>query len=182
MLAAPGVGVLAGGTGVGIHPQTRSPQALQGSATRNVGAGPTARPVGVTTVAEPKQAVTLTVVSTKPGNGSAAIPLESGITLAFNLAVNPATVKSFLSIQATNSPAPTVAGAVAQGKTPTEVVFKPSAKFDFGTSVNVTVRGGLTSLDGAALNNDYSFTFTTIADPRSVLFMAGYGDARMGNG
>ena len=182
LIAALGVVVVAGGSGVGIYLQSRSHQALQGSATRNVSAGPTARPVGVTTVAEPKQAVTLTVVSTKPGNGSAAIPLESGITLAFNLAVNPAAVKSFLSIQATNSPAPIVAGTVGQGKTATEVVFKPSAKFDFGTSVNVTVRGGLTSLDGAALNNDYSFTFTTLADPRSVLFMAGYGEARLVNG
>ena len=182
LIAVLGVVVIGAGSGVGIYLQSRAHHSLPQSATRNLNAAPTAVPVGVTTVAEPKQAVTLTVVSTKPGNGSAAIPLESGITLAFNLAVNPATVKSFLSIQATNSPAPTVAGAVAQGKAPTEVVFKPSAKFDFGTSVNVTVRGGLTSLDGAGLSNDYSFTFTTIADPRSVLFMAGYGEARLVNG
>src|SRR3989475_709723 len=182
LIAVLGVVVIGAGSGVGIYLQSRAHHSLPQSATRNLNAGPTARPVGVTTVAEPKQAVTLTVVTTKPGNGSAAIPLESGITLAFSLAVNPAAVKSFLSIQATNSPAPIVAGTVGQGKTATEVVFKPSAKFDCVTSVNVTVRGGLTSLDGAALNNDYSFTFTTLADPRSVLFMAGYGEARLVNG
>src|SRR5438874_1033200 len=137
---------------------------------------------GSKTVGEPKQAVTLTVVSTTPGNGSAAIPLASPITLAFNLAVNPASVNSFLSVQATNSGGPSAMGTVAQGKTPNEVVFKPSAKFDFGSSVNVTVRSGLTSLDGAPLSNDFSFNFTTLADPRSVLFMAGYGQARLVNG
>ena len=97
LIAVVGVVVIAAGSGVGIYLQSRAHRALPQSATRNVSAAPTAVPVGVTTVVEPKQAVTLTVVSTKPGNGSAAIPLESGITLAFNLAVNPAAVKSFLS-------------------------------------------------------------------------------------
>ncbi len=182
LIAALGVVVVVGGTGVGIYLQARAHPSLQQSATRNVSAAPTAVPVGVKTVGEPKQAVTLTVVSTTPGNGSAAIPLASPITLAFNLAVNPASVNSFLSVQATNSGGPSAMGTVAQGKTPNEVVFKPSAKFDFGSSVNVTVRSGLTSLDGAPLSNDFSFNFTTLADPRSVLFMAGYGQARLVNG
>src|SRR3989442_4434997 len=116
LIAVLGVVVIGAGSGVGIYLQSRAHHPMPQSATRNVSAAPTAVPVGVTTVVEPKQAVTLTVVSTKPGNGSAAIPLESGITLAFNLAVNPAAVKSFLSIQATNSPAPILAGTVGQGK------------------------------------------------------------------
>jgi len=180
--AALGVIVLAAGSGVGIYLVSRTHPSLNQTATRNVNAAPTAVPVGVTTVAEPKQAVTLTVLSTTPGNGSSAIPLESPITVAFNLAVNPAAVNSFLSVQATNSTTPAAGGTISQGKTPTEVVFKPSAKFGFGTSVYVTIRGGLTSLDGAALNNDYTFTFTTTPDPRSVLFIAGYAEARLLSG
>src|SRR5437773_6713268 len=139
LIAALGVVVIAAGSGVGIYLQSRAHRALPQSATRNVSAAPTAVPVGVTTVVEPKQAVTLTVVSTKPGNGTAAIPLERGMTLAFNLAVNPAAVKSFLSMQATNSPAPIVSATAGHAKTATESVFKPSAKIACGSSVNVTV-------------------------------------------
>src|SRR5438132_12646562 len=105
LIAVLGVVVIGAGSGVGIYLQSRAHHSLPQSATRNLNAAPTAVPVGVTTVAEPKQAVTLAVVSTKPGHGSAAIPLESGITLPFNLAVNQATVKSFASMQTTNSPA-----------------------------------------------------------------------------
>ncbi len=50
LIAALGVVVVAGGSGVGIYLQARAHPSLQQSATRNVSAAPTAVPVGVKTV------------------------------------------------------------------------------------------------------------------------------------
>jgi len=180
LIAALGVVVIAVGSGVGIYVYSRAHRPVQQPAARN-GAAPTPATVGAQSVAESQQAVLLSVVSTKPADGTLAIAPDTSITLAFNLAVNPAAVKSFLTVQATNAGSPIAPGALSAGNTANEVVFKPSPKFDFGASVNVTVRGGLKSLDGSELSNDYSFAFTTVADPRSVLFIADYRQARLVN-
>lgn len=170
-IAALGVVVVAVGSGLGLYLFSRAHPPVQTPA-RYVAAAPSAQPVGAQSVAQSQQAVILTVVKTSPGDGATDIPLNASITLGFNLAMNPAAVKNFLSVQATDSGQPNVAGTLSQGNAPQQIVFMPSATFDFGTSVNVSLRRGIQSRDGTMLNNDFNFTFTTILEPKSVDFGA----------
>lgn len=172
LIAALGVIVVAVGSGTGLYLNSVAHPPLHQTATRSPGAAPTAPPVGAQSVAQTVQAVVLSIVKTTPGDGATDIPLNASITFAFNLAMNPATVKNFLTVQASDSGQPNVAGRLKQGKAPQQVVFTPSATFDFGTSVNVDLRTGIQSLDGTTLNNDFSFAFTTILEPASVDFGA----------
>ncbi|HEV8597369.1 MAG TPA: Ig-like domain-containing protein, partial [Candidatus Dormibacteraeota bacterium] len=125
--------VIAVGSGVGIYVYSQAHRPVQQPTARN-GAAPTPATVGAQSVAESQQAVLLSVVSSKPADGTVGIAPDTSITLAFNLAVNPAAVKSFLTVQATNAGSPIAAGALSAGNTANEVVFKPSPKFDFGAS------------------------------------------------
>jgi Bacterial Ig-like domain/Alpha-2-macroglobulin bait region domain len=167
--------VLAVGSGLGLYLASRAhPPA------RNVAAAPSAHPIGAQSVAQSQQAVILTVVKTSPSDSATDIPLNASITLGFNLAITPAAVKSFLSVQATDSGQPNVAGTLSQGTAPQQVVFRPSSTFDFGTSVNVSLRNGIQSRDGTKLNNDFNFSFTTILQPKSVDFGARLVSAQSG--
>jgi uncharacterized protein YfaS (alpha-2-macroglobulin family) len=170
LVVALGVVVVAVGSGFGLYLKAVAPPPLHQTAKRSATAAPSAPPVGAQSVAQSVQAVVLTVVKTTPGNGATDIPLNASITLAFNLAMNPATVKNFLTVQASDSGQPNVAGTLKQGKGPQQVVFTPSATFDFGTSVNVYLRTGIQSRDGTKLTNDVTFAFTTILEPKSVDF------------
>lgn len=171
LIAALGVVVVVVGSGLGLYLVARARPPVQAPA-RNVAAAPSPQPIGAQSVAQSVQAVVLTVVKTTPSDGATDIPLNASITLAFNLAMNPATVKNFLTVQASDSGQPNVAGTLKQGKAPQQVVFTPSATFDFGTSVNVSLRTGIQSRDGTKLNSDFTFTFTTILEPKSVDFGA----------
>jgi Bacterial Ig-like domain/Alpha-2-macroglobulin bait region domain len=162
--------VLAAGSGFGLYLVARTHPPV--TPLRNVAAAPSAQPIGAQSVAQTVQAVVLSVVKATPGDGATNVPLNAPITLAFNLAMNPATVKNFLTVQASDSGLPNVAGTLKQGNAPQQVVFTPSATFDFGTSVNVYLRTGIQSRDGTKLNNDFSFAFTTILEPTSVDFGA----------
>src|SRR3989442_9091846 len=182
LLAALGVVVVAAGSGAGLYVYSRAHQPQPQTATHNVKAAPTPAPVGEQTVAEPKQAVLLTVVSTKPVDGTFGIAPNSPITLLFNLAVNPTAVKSLLSVRVSAYGSDTsIPGKFLQGTKPQEIVFKPTSSFDFGSSVSVTLLRGLKSLDGAELSNDYSFGFTTLAGPQTVIFVTGPWRARLVN-
>jgi len=171
LIAAFGVVVVVVGSGFGLYLVARTHPPVPPPA-RNTAAAPSAQPIGAQSVAQTVQAVVLSVVKTTPGASATDIPLNASITLAFNLAMNPATVKNFLTVQASDSGQPNVAGTLKQGKAPQQVVFTPSATFDFGTSVNVDLRTGIQSRDGTKLNNDFSFAFTTILEPTSVDFGA----------
>jgi hypothetical protein len=172
LIAALGVVVVVVGSGFGLYLNSVAHPRLPQTATRNAATAPTAPPVGAKSVAQSQQAVVLTVVKTSPGDGAKDIPLNASITFAFNLTMNPATVKNFLTVQASDSGQPNVAGTLKQGKAPQQVVFTPAATFDFGTSVNVYLRTGIQSRDGTKLSNDVTFAFTTILEPKSVNFGA----------
>lgn len=175
LIAAVGVIVIAVSSGVGIYVYSRAHPSLQRPALRN-GAAPTPAPVGAQSVAESQQAVLLSVVSTKPADGTSGIATNTAITLLFNLAVNPAAAKGMVLVRASNT---NISGTFVQGTKPQEVVFKPATSFANGSSVVITLRSGLKSVDGAELSNDYSFSFTTVPPPNTVSFFNGQQLARL---
>ena len=167
------------GAGVGVYVTTRPH--IQTTSARHVGPAPSVAPPGTTAVAVPQQSVVLAVVKTVPAAGSAGNAVDSKITLDFNLPVDPTTVNSFLGVIATGSTNGMVGGTLAQGGTPREVVFKPSASFDTNVTVQVTLRGGVQSIDGSALGSDYNFSFATVPSPRTVTFLSNYEQVRLVN-
>ena len=169
VIASIGVAVIAIGSGVGVYLDSRAHPPLQQEA-RYVAAKPTPPVVGTTTVALPQQAVILALVSSVPADGSESVPLNAGITVSFNLAVTPAAAKSFISVRSSTSGATNLAGKLAQGKTPQDVVFTPSTSFGYGSAVIVMLRHGLASRDGTQLSNDVGFSFTTTLEPETVNF------------
>lgn len=181
MIACAAVVIVAIGAGLGIYLSTRS-HPVQTAATKHVGPAPSVAPPGTKAVATPQQAVFLTVTKTVPAAGSRGNALDTAITIDFNLPVTAAQVTGFLGVVAPGSQTPTVKGTVRQGATDSEVVFTPSAAFQPNGTVQVTLRSGLQSADGSSLDNDYSFNFATIPDPRTVSFIADYqGIARLVN-
>jgi Bacterial Ig-like domain/Alpha-2-macroglobulin bait region domain len=181
LVAALGVIVMAAGSGVGLYAYSRAHQPLEQTAAPNVKAPPTPAPVGQQAPAQLAQAVLLTVVSTKPLDGTSGIATNTPITFLFNLAVTPSAVKNLLAVRASDYGDANVSGKFLPGTKPQEVVFKPTSSFGFGSSVVVTLRSGLRSLDGAELSNDYSFGFTTVAGPQTVLFDNGQRRVRLVN-
>ena len=130
------------GLGLYVHlrpqPQVRSTSVL-------IPSPPPQASVGTTTVANSVTAEVLAVVATSPASGSSGTPVSTPITLSFSLPVDPTTIQSYFSVL------PTTPGGFAQGKTPQDIVFTPSANFAAGASVNVVLRKGFTSRDGVAL-------------------------------
>jgi uncharacterized protein YfaS (alpha-2-macroglobulin family) len=179
MITCAAIVIVAIGAGLGLYLATR--HQLHATASRNVGPAPSVAPVGTTAVATPRQAPLLTVVSAVPAPGSAQNPVDTAVTLNFNLPVDPAAVSSFLSVTATGQATPTVTGTVSQGIAPEQVVFKAPARFDVNATVQVILRAGLQSIDGSALAGDYSFSFATVPGPRTVTFLKDQEQARFIN-
>src|SRR5947209_1609790 len=98
LIAALGVVVVAAGSG-GLYVYTRAHQPQPPTATHQVTAAPTPEHVGEQTVVEPKQAVLLPVVSTKPLDATFGIAPTTPITLLFNLPVNASAVKNLLAVR-----------------------------------------------------------------------------------
>jgi uncharacterized protein YfaS (alpha-2-macroglobulin family) len=169
LIAAIVIVLVAAGSGVGLFVNSRLHPAAAPTVSK-ITSRPTAAPVGEKTVAQAQQAVLLSVVKTSPTAASTDVPLTSSITLGFNLPTDPAAVKSFLTVLVGDAGYSVIPGVLSQGKTATEVVFKPSQTFDYATSVSVTVRNGLQSRDGTRLGNDYAFGFSTVPEPQTVSF------------
>ena len=179
MIAAIVVVLVAAGSGVGLFVNSRLHPAVNPTASK-VTSRPTAAPVGEKTVAQAQQAVLLSIVNTSPTDASVNVPLTSSITLSFNLPTDPAAVKSFLTVLVGDAGYSVIPGTLSQGKTATDVVFKPSQTFDYAASVSVTVRNGLQSRDGTQLGNDYAFGFSTAPEPQTVSFGARLVNAASG--
>ncbi|HEY6117051.1 MAG TPA: Ig-like domain-containing protein [Candidatus Dormibacteraeota bacterium] len=179
MIAAIVVVLVAAGSGVGLLVNSRLHPAVNPTASK-VTSRPTAAPVGEKTVAQAQQAVLLSIVNTSPTDASVNVPLTSSITLSFNLPTDPAAVKSFLTVLVGDAGYSVIPGTLSQGKTATDVVFKPSQTFDYAASVSVTVRNGLQSRDGTQLGNDYAFGFSTAPEPQTVSFGARLVNAASG--
>lgn len=169
--------IVAIGAGVGIYAASRQHRA-QPAAARNVGPAPSVAPAGSTAVATPRRSSVLTVVKTSPSNGTVGVAVDSAITLDFDLAIDPAAVNNFLGVQSSQG---IMAGTTSAGGAPEEVVFKPAQPFSTNATVNVTLRSGLTSLDGSALDGDYSLNFATQPSPASISFLSGYEQVRLVN-
>jgi uncharacterized protein YfaS (alpha-2-macroglobulin family) len=180
LIAVAGTLVIAVGAGVGVYLNSRAHPPVQQVVVRKATA-PTPVAVGSQSTPAPQQAVLLAVVSTSPADGTFGVALKTPISILFNLSVKASALGSLLSVQS-GYDRYSVPGTISQGKKPQEVVFKPASGFDNGAAVSVTLGHGVTSLDGATLDNDYSFNFTTVAAPGSVTFMnADGGPARLVN-
>ncbi len=170
--------IVAIGAGLGLYLASRS-QTVHPTTARSVGPAPSVAPAGSKSVATPRQSVVLDVVKTSPATGTTGVPVDTTITVDFNLPVAPATVSTFLGVAAAQGVTPGVTGVVSAGGTPEEVVFKPAQYFGTSTTVQVTLRSGLTSLDGSALGGDYSFNFATEPSPQSIGFLSGDESVRL---
>ena len=164
------VALIAAGSGAGLYVNSRLHPGVTPTASKVT--PPTAAPVGEHTVSVPQQAVLLSVVKTTPVPAATDVPLSSSITMSFNLATDPAAVKSFLTVFVGDAGYSVIPGTLAQGKAATDVVFKPAQNFDFGTRVSVALRNGLQSRDGTQLATDYTFDFVTVPQPETVNFGA----------
>jgi len=170
VVAAVGVVLVGIGSGAGVYLDSRAHPPLQQPAARIAKGVPTPPPVGLQSVVPPQQAVILSVVNTSPADGANAIPIDASITIRFNLAVNPTAVKSFMTVITGDLGSPVTGGKVAQGKTPDDIVFKPSAPFQLNDKVSVSLQSGLQSRDGTSLKSDYNFSFITVLAPHTVDF------------
>jgi uncharacterized protein YfaS (alpha-2-macroglobulin family) len=160
------VALLAGsGTGVYLHLRLGSETSPPAHAKEPVR-------VGTRTVSHHTASI-LTVVSTSPTDGSMAAPVNTTLTLNFNLPVDPAAVQSHINLMPDNQ------GTFSQGTTPDQVLFTPSQSFQFGTTVSAVLLVGLPSLNGSTLLSDYRFAFDTAPAADSVSFATQGGQEAM---
>ena len=104
-----------------------------------------------------KPAVTLT----DPLNDATDVPVNKFITVTFSESMDPATIAAltFTLKQGTSS----VAGAVTY--TGTTATFSPSANLAYSTTYTATVTTGAKDLEGNALADNRTFSFTTAGAP-----------------
>ncbi|GAC1658700.1 MAG: hypothetical protein NVS9B1_19170 [Candidatus Dormibacteraceae bacterium] len=155
------------GTGVGLY---LAYQPVHGKAAR-----PLPPQVGQTSIAVAAHANFLAVLASQPIPASEGVPLEAVISMTFNLPVDPANVAAYFSVL------PQVTGAFSQGSTPNDVLFTPTTGFLPGSSISVVVRKGLSSRDGYALPDDYSFRFRTAIPSGRATFESNGQLARLVN-
>jgi hypothetical protein len=109
----------------------------------------------------------LQVVQVLPANNTKNIEATPTITVIFNRPVVP-----LLPIdEMAKLPSPIKIEPAAEGKgewlNTSIYTFKPNPPLKGGTSYMVTVQKGLTDVTGSVLQNDYAFSFTTVA-PRAI--------------
>jgi len=105
-----------------------------------------------------------TVISTVPVNGATAVPTNEALTATFSEAMTPASINSatFLLTVKGGASVTGVVTYVAAGSTAT---FTPDVNLAPDTVYTATITTGATAIDGAALTQNYPWSFTTAALP-----------------
>ena len=168
--------VLIAGSAGGYYLYSRAGHPVQSSIP--AAARPSAPPsiaVGTQTVKQTAAAEFLTVASTSPAQNATGVPLNSPITITFNLPVDPEAVGKSVNIL------PAVDGTWAQGPSDASAQFTPGANYNAGAPISVVTHSGLASRDGFALENDFQFAFVTQVGSSGVLFQSGYSVAKLLN-
>jgi hypothetical protein len=105
-----------------------------------------------------------TVIATVPVNGATAVPINQALTATFSEAMNPATINSATFLLTVKGGA-SVSGVVTYVAAGSIATFTPDASLAPDTVYTATITTGATALDGAALAQDYPWSFTTAALP-----------------
>jgi len=104
-----------------------------------------------------------TVSSTSPENNATDVGLSAAISATFSEAMNPATVTTATLI--VNDGTNNIAGTVACSGT--TAMFTPTATLDYDTVYTATITTEVEDLAGNAVETDYVWLFSTIADTTS---------------
>jgi uncharacterized delta-60 repeat protein len=97
------------------------------------------------------------VLSTQPPAGAGGVARDVVVSAIFNRDVDPATVAFTLTCKTCDHPYQWK-GAVTQGN---QVLFTPSERLYYSKTYQAEIDGGVASLEGEALANGYSWSFTT---------------------
>ena len=103
-----------------------------------------------------------TVISTVPVNGATGAPTNQALTATFSEAMNPSTISS-TTFTLTGPGAVSVTGKVAYIAAGSVATFTPTATLAPSTGYTATITTGAMDLGGAALAQNYVWTFTTAA-------------------
>jgi O-glycosyl hydrolase len=108
-----------------------------------------------------------TVASVSPAKNATGVSINSAITATFSEQMNSATLTGStvtLSISGGGS----VSGLITYSAGTATVTFTPSAALNYGTVYTATITTGATSSGGVALASNYSWSFTTVANPNLI--------------
>lgn len=107
-----------------------------------------------------------TVISTVPSAGATGVPLNQVLSATFNQAMNPATISSSTFTLA--GPGGAVSGTVAYNATGSIATLTPGAPLAYGTLYTATITTGAQNTEGIGLATNYTWSFTTLAQPLAV--------------
>ena len=108
-----------------------------------------------------------TVANTTPASSATGVSVSQALTATFSIAMNASTItSSTFTLTATGGSA--VSGTVSYNGTTSVATFTPSAALAYSTQYTATITTGATSSTGAPLASNYTWTFTTAANPNLV--------------
>jgi O-glycosyl hydrolase len=116
-----------------------------------------------------------TIAVTAPANGATNVTLNQALTATFSQAMNASTMTSSTFTLAVTGGA-AVAGTVTYSAANAMATFTPTAALSYGTEYTATITTGATSSAGAALAANYTWSFTTAANPNLVTVDFGTAD------
>ena len=109
-----------------------------------------------------------TVLSTIPANGATSVPVNQTLAATFSVAMNPATLNP-TTFTVTGAGGATVAGTVTYNGSGSVAMFVPAANLAYSTLYTATITTGATDLAATPLAGNYSWSFTTITPPPTVV-------------
>jgi hypothetical protein len=105
-----------------------------------------------------------TVISTVPANLAVNVPINQAVLATFSEAMTASTIDAAtFTLSAPGMAA--VAGTVTYTASGSVATFTPKTSLAYSTTYTATVTTGATGLNGAAMANNYVWTFTTAAAP-----------------
>jgi hypothetical protein len=105
-----------------------------------------------------------TVISTVPINGATGVPIDQALSATFSEAMTPSTIDS-ATFTLSGPGGVSVPGTVTYVAAGSIATFTPAASLTLSTAYTATISTGATGLEGAALAQNYVWTFTTAATP-----------------
>lgn len=106
------------------------------------------------------------VVSTMPTSGATGVALNQVLSATFNQAMNATTLTTSTFTLA--GPAGAVSGTVAYNATGSVATLTPGAPLAYGTVYTATITTGAQNPAGIGLATNYTWSFTTLAQPLTV--------------
>ncbi|MGA1795577.1 MAG: Ig-like domain-containing protein [bacterium] len=111
------------------------------------------------------------VTSLEPADGAENVSWDTNIVVSFSESMDTGSVQDHFSI----SPGVTT-GTFAWFDANTRVSFQPSAPLDYATTYQVTIDANAVDENGIPLGADYTWSFTTLADPDDVSVVSAFPD------